>query len=73
LKIFDYSVLAFRQQERSPVELVFIAKADEITTWAGVPRKSDELLAGYQRYSAELIQLEQRRLDADSDEERRWC
>lgn len=49
MKTFEYSVLAFRQQEKSPIEVVFVAKADEITTWAGVPRKSDELLAGYQR------------------------
>jgi len=47
---FEYQALAFRQQEKSPIEVAFVAYALDILTWAGVPRKSDELLAGYQRF-----------------------
>ncbi len=47
---FEYQALAFRQQEDSPIEIAFIAYSLDILSWAGVPRKSDEILAGYQRF-----------------------
>lgn len=49
MKPYTYDVIAFKQQDQSPTELVFVAPANEVIEWAGVPRKSDELLAGYQR------------------------
>ena len=47
---FEYDVLAFRQQEESPIQVTFVANAGDIMIWSGVPRKQDELLAGYQRF-----------------------
>lgn len=47
---FSYPVLAFKQNQRSPVQVAFVAPAADIIHWAGVPRKSDELLTGYQRF-----------------------
>ncbi|MEZ4218997.1 MAG: hypothetical protein R3E88_21205 [Myxococcota bacterium] len=47
---FEYDVLLFRQQEKSPLQLAFVAPADDLLTWAGIPRKSDELLTGFQRF-----------------------
>lgn len=44
-----YPVLAFRQQPKSPIQITFVANAGDILTWSGIPRKSDELLTGYQR------------------------
>jgi hypothetical protein len=49
-KQFSYPVFAFRQQTGSPIQVAFVAPAGEILDWAGVPRKSDELLTGYQRF-----------------------
>ncbi|WNG27698.1 hypothetical protein F0U62_29455 [Cystobacter fuscus] len=45
-----YNVLAFRQQEKSPIQITFVAHAGDILQWSGIPRKSDELLTGYQRF-----------------------
>ncbi|MCM5571085.1 hypothetical protein M6I34_11265 [Burkholderiaceae bacterium FT117] len=45
-----YSVFAFRQQAKSPIQVAFVANAGDVLTWAGIPRKSDELLTGYQRF-----------------------
>lgn len=45
-----YDAIAFRQQERSPIQVAFVAPARQILEWSGVPRKSDELLTGYQRF-----------------------
>ncbi|HQU46564.1 MAG TPA: hypothetical protein PK867_27405, partial [Pirellulales bacterium] len=50
MKTFRYSVFAFRQQAAAPVQVAFVAPAQEILQWSGVPRKSDELLTGYQRF-----------------------
>ena len=50
MKHFSYPVLAFKQQAKSPIQVTFVAPAAEIIAWAGVPRKSDELLTGYQRF-----------------------
>src|SRR5262245_7139169 len=50
MKQYRYKVFAFRQQESSPIQVAFIAKAGEVMDWAGVPRKSDELLTGFQRF-----------------------
>jgi hypothetical protein len=46
----SYEVFAFRQQKNSPIQLAFVAPAGQVMSWAGVPRKSDELLTGYQRF-----------------------
>lgn len=45
-----YSVIAFRQQAESPIQVAFVAHAGEVVRWAGIPRKSDELLTGFQRF-----------------------
>lgn len=50
MKEFRYTALAFRQQEKSPIEVAFVAHALEVIEWSGVPRKSDEMLTGYQRF-----------------------
>jgi hypothetical protein len=50
MKTYTYDVLAFRQQEHSPIQVAFVAYAGEVMDWVGVPRKSDELLTGYQRF-----------------------
>lgn len=47
---FVYRVLMFRQQEDAPIQVAFVAHASEVLSWAGVPRKSDELLTGFQRF-----------------------
>jgi hypothetical protein len=47
---FEYTALAFRQQNNSPIEVAFVAHSLDILEWAGVPRKSDEMLTGYQRF-----------------------
>jgi hypothetical protein len=47
---YMYPAFAFRQQEKSPIQVAFVARADEIVRWAGVPRKQDELLTGFQRF-----------------------
>ena len=47
---YEYDVLAFRQQSDSPIQVAFVAPAEEILKWSGVPRKSDELLTGFQRF-----------------------
>lgn len=44
------NVIAFRQQDKSPIQVAFVAHAADVLQWAGVPRKSDELLTGYQRF-----------------------
>ncbi|MEK8030986.1 hypothetical protein AACH06_09185 [Ideonella sp. DXS29W] len=46
----EYDVLAFRQQEKSPIQVAFVAHSGDVVRWAGIPRKSDELLTGYQRF-----------------------
>src|SRR5689334_7034810 len=56
---YAYQVLAFRQQEQSPIQVAFVAHAADILEWSGVPRKSDELLTGYQRFR------DLRRIDQD--------
>lgn len=50
MREFNYQGLAFRQQEASPIQVSFVAHAEEIMEWAGIPRKSDEFLAGFQRF-----------------------
>jgi len=50
MKQFSYPVYAYRQQSKSPIQVCFVAPSDEIIYWSGVPRKSDELLTGYQRF-----------------------
>jgi hypothetical protein len=52
-----YEVIAFRQQVKSPIQVAFVAHAGEILSWAGIPRKSDEMLTGYQRF------LDEKRVD----------
>ena len=47
---FTYEAFAFRQQEKAPIQVAFVADAGEVIQWAGVPRKSDELLTGFQRF-----------------------
>ena len=51
---YTYPVFAFRQQAQSPIQVAFVAPAGEILQWAGIPRKSDELLTGYQRFRDEI-------------------
>ena len=46
----EYDVLAFRQQDKSPIQVAFVAHSGDVVRWAGIPRKSDELLTGYQRF-----------------------
>jgi len=46
----EYDVLAFRQQKDSPIQVAFVAYAQDVLKWAGIPRKSDELLTGFQRF-----------------------
>jgi len=50
VKQYRYPVLAFRQQEKAPTQVTLVAHSGEVLNWAGVPRKSDELLTGYQRF-----------------------
>jgi hypothetical protein len=57
MTIFEYPVLAFRQQQDSPVLVTFVAPTGELVKWSGVPRKSDELLTGFQRF------LDRKRVD----------
>lgn len=52
-----YDVIAFRQQNRSPIQVAFVAHAGDVLSWAGIPRKSDEMLTGYQRF------LDEKRVD----------
>lgn len=59
MKTYSYDVFAFRQQEESPIQVAFVAYAGEIAEWVGVPRKSDELLTGYQRF------LDKNRIDQE--------
>lgn len=47
---YSYPVLAFRQQRGAPIQVAFVAHATDVLEWSGVPRKSDELLTGYQRF-----------------------
>jgi hypothetical protein len=47
---YRYPVLAFRQQNEAPVQVAFVAPAGDLVSWAGTPRKSDELLTGFQRF-----------------------
>jgi hypothetical protein len=47
---FEYPVFCYRQQTDSPIQVTFIAPSAEILSWAGTPRKSDELLTGFQRF-----------------------
>jgi len=47
---FTYDVFAFRQQDDAPIQVAFVAPAGDVLRWSGVPRKSDELLSGYQRF-----------------------
>ena len=50
MKEYNYPVVAFRQQRDSPIQVAFVAHTADVLEWAGVPRKSDELLTGYQRF-----------------------
>lgn len=52
-----YSVFAFRQQDLSPIQVAFVANAADVLRWAGIPRKSEELLTGFQRF------LDEQRVD----------
>ena len=45
-----YEAFVFRQQRKAPLQVSFVAHAEDISSWAGVPRKSDEFLTGYQRF-----------------------
>src|SRR5690348_11972457 len=51
---FVYPIFAFRQQKDAPVQVAFVAHSREILEWAGVPRKSDGLLTGYQRFKDDV-------------------
>ncbi len=46
---FRYFGLLFRQREDAPEAVLFIAPAEEIGEWAGVPRKSSAFMKGFQR------------------------
>src|SRR6266576_1934422 len=48
--LYSYPVIAFRQQAHSPIQVAFVAHAGDILSWSGIPRKSDELLTGFQRF-----------------------
>lgn len=50
IKTFRYKAIAFRQQPKAPIQVTFVAPSGEILEWAGIPRKSDEFLTGYQRF-----------------------
>ena len=49
MKAYEYKAFAFRQKPKSPIQIAAVIPAGELTIWCGVPRKSDELLGGYQR------------------------
>lgn len=50
MKVYEYDVIAFRQHKDTPIQVCFVAPANEVIKWAGVPRKKDELLTGFQRF-----------------------
>jgi hypothetical protein len=44
-----YFAIQFRQRPKGPLSLLFTAPAEEISQWAGVPRKSAAFMKGFQR------------------------
>jgi hypothetical protein len=50
MSVFEYPVTIFRQQSKAPLQVAFVARAADVLKWGGIPRKSDELLTGYQRF-----------------------
>lgn len=46
-----YPVVAYRQssQQKAPVLLSLVVRAEELLTWAGIPRRAQEKLIGFQR------------------------
>ena len=48
---YEYKFFAYKQSnhESANTILSFVASADEISEWSGVPRRTDQLLTGFQR------------------------
>src|SRR3954453_5574122 len=49
---FVYEGIAYKQAldpDTAPWIMTFVAPAEDITAWAGVPRRSSDRLAGFQR------------------------
>lgn len=46
---FKYAAQRFRQRADGPETVLFIAPAEEIITWGGVPQKSSRFMKGFQR------------------------
>ncbi len=51
MKTLEYSATAYRQalNPDAPWLISFVAPAEEVHTWAGIPRKTDNTLTGFQR------------------------
>ncbi len=52
---YQYRARAYRQamDDSAPWLLSFVAKADDVRLWAGIPRRSDQNRAGFQRLEAQ--------------------
>jgi len=48
-KNYPYFGVLFQQRESGPKSVLFLAPAEEISDWGGVPRKSAAFLKGFQR------------------------
>ncbi len=46
---YKYLGVKFRQRERGCDQLLFVAEAEQIVDWGGVPRKSADFMKGFQR------------------------
>jgi hypothetical protein len=57
-KQFKYFGMCFRQRKKGVATVQFIAAAEDIKTWAGVPSKSATFMKGFQRALIESHQTE---------------
>src|SRR4051812_17562218 len=48
-KTYKYFGFQFDQQKHAPPAVLFIAPAEEISSWGGVPQKSARYMKGFQR------------------------
>ncbi len=46
---FEYEGRLFRQGDNAPELVVFVAKAEDVVAWAGMPQKKYEFMTGFQR------------------------
>jgi hypothetical protein len=58
LAIYRYTAMQYLARDAGPPLLLFVAPADEIRLWAGVPRKAFDYLHGFQR-SLEASRVEE--------------